>query len=400
MRIALYHNLPSGGAKRAVYEWVRRLAAEHTIDVYSLTTADHAFCDIRPFASKHKVYEFSTRRLLQSPFGRLNQMERWQDLGDLNKLHQKIAKEINAGEYDVFFANPCSFTFVPAILQYIEIPSVYYLHEPFGPGMERIDDRSQLSGRDWRDTLDRFDPFFNMYWNRLHDIQRKSVQKTGKLLANSHFTAECNQAVFGREATFCPLGVDVNDFQPISGSVREEFVLSVGEMSSRKGFDFIVESLAKIPGNQRPPLKLACNRVKPEELDYINELAGRSCVDVQVLYKLDVEKLKDYYNRARMCVYTPVAEPFGLVPLEAMACGTPVVGIREGGVLESIVHEQTGLLVERDTKRFAAAVQFLLANPDLAETYGRNGREHVTRNWNWDRSVSLLSSQLLSVSLN
>ena len=99
---------------------------------------------------------------------------------------------------------------------------------------------------------------------------------------------------------------------------------------------------------------------------------------MQVLYKLDVEKLKNYYNRARLCVYTPVAEPFGLVPLEAMACGTPVVGIREGGVPESIVHEQTGLLVERLHERFAAAVQSLLANPDLAETYGRNGREHVT----------------------
>ena len=64
------------------------------------------------------------------------------------------------------------------------------------------------------------------------------------------------------------------------------------------------------------------------------------------------------------------------------------------------IHEQTGLLVERDAERFAAAVQSLLANPDLAETYGRNGREHVTRNWNWDRSVSLLSSQLQSVRRN
>ena len=181
MRIALYHNLPSGGAKRAVYEWVRRLVAEHTIDVYSLTTADHAFCDIRPFASKHKVYEFSTRRLLQSPLGRLNQMERWQDLGDLNKLHQKIAKEINAGEYDVFFANPCSFTFVPAILQYIEIPSVYYLHEPFGPGMERIDDRTQLSGKDWRDTIDRFDPSLTC----IGIVYTISRGKACKRLANS-----------------------------------------------------------------------------------------------------------------------------------------------------------------------------------------------------------------------
>jgi glycosyltransferase involved in cell wall biosynthesis len=226
------------------------------------------------------------------------------------------------------------------------------------------------------------------------------MQKASKLLANSHFTAKCNESVFGRESVFCPLGVDLNDFQPIPGASRDGFVLSVGEMSSRKGFDFIIESLAKIPVNQRPPLRLACNSVKPMELEYINNLAGRSQVDVQILYKLDVVKLRDLYNRARLCVYTPIAEPFGLVPLEAMACGTPVVGVREGGVVESIVHEHTGLLVERDPDRFAAAVQSMLANPDLVETYGRNAREHVTQNWNWDRSVSLLSSQLKSACLN
>lgn len=400
MRIALYHNLPSGGAKRAVFEWVRRLASMHTIDVYTLTTADHSFCDIRPFVSKHKVFEFSSRKLFQSPFGRLNQMQRWRDLGDLDKLHQEIAKEINVGDYDIFFANTCAFTFVPAVLKYVDIPSVYYLHEPFGPGLERVDERFDPSHRNWRDTVDRYDPLFHLYWDRLHAIQRQSMQKTSKLLANSHFTAQCNQAVFGRESIFCPLGVDLNDFQPIPGSSREDFVLSVGEMSLRKGFDFIIESLAKIPVNERPPLKLACNSVRPRELDYINELAGRTHVDVQVLYKLDVEKLRDYYNRARLCVYTPVREPFGLVPLEAMACGTPVVGVREGGVVESIVHERTGLLVDRDSDRFAAALQSLLADPGLAETYGRNAREHVTQNWSWDHSVSLLDFQLKALCLN
>ena len=400
MRIALYHNLPSGGAKRAVFEWVRRLAVEDTIDVYSLATADHSFCDVRPFVSKHKVYEFSSRRSFRSPFGRINHLQRWRDLGDLDRLQQKIATEINAGGYDIVFANTCAFTFVPAILKYIDIPSVYYLHEPFGPGLERVDSRNVPSHRSWRHTVDHYDPFKELYWDRLHLIQRQSMQKTGKLLANSHFTAQCNQAVFGRESTFCPLGVDLNDFQPIPGSSREEFVFSVGEMSLRKGFDFLIESLAKIPADRRPQLKLACNSVKSGELDYINELAHRTRVDVQVLYKLDVAKLRDYYNRARLCVYTPIREPFGLVPLEAMACGTPVVGVREGGVMESIVHERTGLLVERDPDRFAAAIQSLLANPGLAETYGRNAREHVVQNWSWDRSVSLLSSQLKSACLN
>jgi glycosyltransferase involved in cell wall biosynthesis len=93
-----------------------------------------------------------------------------------------------------------------------------------------------------------------------------------------------------------------------------------------------------------------------------------------------------------------VLEPFGLVPLEAMSCCTPVIGVFEGGVSESIVHEQTGLLVERDPRRFAAAVQHLLSNPDLAHKYGRNGREQVLKNWTWDQSAASIERYLTDCS--
>jgi glycosyltransferase involved in cell wall biosynthesis len=89
-------------------------------------------------------------------------------------------------------------------------------------------------------------------------------------------------------------------------------------------------------------------------------------------------------------------EPFGLVPLEAMSCGTPVVGVREGGVQESIIHEHTGLLVKRDPEKFALAVQRLLSDKDLADEYGRNGREHVLKNWTWEQSVDSLEKYLFA----
>jgi phosphatidylinositol alpha-1,6-mannosyltransferase len=68
--------------------------------------------------------------------------------------------------------------------------------------------------------------------------------------------------------------------------------------------------------------------------------------------------------------------------------------VREGGIPESVVHECTGLLAERNTKDFAAAIQLLLDDPLLAETYGRNGREYVVRNWTWEKSVTALETQL------
>jgi len=394
VRIALFHNLPSGGAKRAVHEWMRRLSAKHVIDVYTISTADHEFCDIRPFASGHRVFEFSPRGLYKSPLGRLNQFQRWRDLGDLKELNRRIAEQINRGGYDVLFANTCMYTFIPALVQYVEIPSVYYLHEPFGSGFYRTFERPYLKVDDWRERLNRLDPLIGLYQGRLASIQKRSVRKTTRLLSNSRFTGERIGQEFGVDAEFSPYGVDLNGFHLVGDARREDYVVSVGEMSPRKGFDFIVKSLGTIPAGQRPPLKLACNMVHKDELAYIKGLAEHNGVQLEVLVGMNVDGLRELYNRARLCVYAPVMEPFGLVPLEAMACGTPVVGVREGGVQESVLHEQTGLLVERDAQKFGAAVQCLLADTELAETYGRNGRAHVAGNWTWENSVSILESHL------
>ena len=58
MRIAVYHELPSGGAKRALFETVRRLAERHIVDVFTVTGADHDFCDLRPFVHAYRLANF------------------------------------------------------------------------------------------------------------------------------------------------------------------------------------------------------------------------------------------------------------------------------------------------------------------------------------------------------
>jgi glycosyltransferase involved in cell wall biosynthesis len=290
------------------------------------------------------------------------------------------------------------FTFIPILLQYIEIPSVYFLHEPFGRSFTRHFDRPYLITNTRREWLNRYDPLINLYHRRLDTLQKNSVRNTGRLLANSNFTRELTQKAFGIETPVCSYGVDLSSFDIENGMQKENIVISVGELSPRKGFDFVVKSLGQIPNEYRPPLIVACNSVIPQERAYVEGLAAQYGVDLQVLTHLGTGELRQLYNRARLCAYAPVLEPFGLVPLEAMACGTPVVGVREGGVQESIVHQRTGLLVERDPVEFGAAVEYLLENQDIAEEYGRNGREHVLNNWTWERSVDELGRHLLDCS--
>jgi glycosyltransferase involved in cell wall biosynthesis len=396
MRIAIFHNLPSGGGKRALFEWVQRLSKKHWIDVYTLSTADHAFCDLRSMVNSYQIIEFKPHKLFRSPLGRLNQFQRWQDLGDLTRLGQGIAKKINSDSYDIVFAHPCLFTSIPTFLQFIDINAVYYLHEPFGRNFSRPFHRPYLKKNKGRKLLDRFDPWINLYNNRLSSLQLKSIQNTKLLLSNSSFTTEQIKREFGQYAPTCNYGVDSENFYPMPELKQVNRVISVGELTPRKGFDFVVESLSHIPAQERPHLVLACNFIDPSEEAYIQELSERFEVSLEVLTNLSASELAVEYNKAQLCVYAPVLEPFGLVPLEAMACGTAVVGVKEGGVQESILHGRTGLLVERNPKKFAQAVQHLLSNPGLASDYGRNGREHVVKNWTWENSTLKLEEYLIA----
>ena len=121
-------------------------------------------------------------------------------------------------------------------------------------------------------------------------------------------------------------------------------------------------------------------------------------MDIQLLLYNNVsdEELINYYNSARITAYTPVQEPFGLVPLESMACGTPVIAVKEGGIQESILHGQTGLLVERDPLLFSEALQSLLTNQSLLDEYSRKGRDHILKYWTWDKAVATIDEYLIS----
>ncbi len=398
MKIAVYHNLPSGGAKRALYEWLKRLAVDHILDVYTLSTADHAFCDVRPLVRRHVTQLFTPRPAFTTPWGRLNRWQRWRDLGTLVQIGHRIARSINAGDYDVAFVNPCEYTFLPALLQFLTVPSVYYLHEPFGPTFVRHFERPYLKPESgWRALSREIDPFYQLYTRRLERDRRKSLRRTTQLLANSQFTQEEIRRAYKRTSPICPYGVNTDDFYPLAGVEKNGNVLSVGALTPRKGFDFLVESLAHLPAAQRPTLTLACNAVDLQEHAYVRALAQRHGVTIDVREQLNTDALRLAYNHAALCVYAPVAEPFGLVPLEAMACGTPVVGVREGGVRESVVDGATGLLVERNPASFAQAVWRLLDDEALATRYGTQGRRRVLERWTWDTSTQRLAAQLEEV---
>lgn len=409
MRLALYHNLPSGGAKRALYEWFRRLSPTYQVDVFTLTTADHDFCDLRPFVDRHYIYEWQPSQRPspdksdgRHPFERLNTYTRWRDLRSLEKLNQRIGADIESGNYDLLFANPCQVTHIPSVLAEVSCPTLYYLHEPFGQAIQRRIERpyrkSSYPGRNrW---VDRLDPLLYLYLRKGVQMEQKSLQATQMLLANSHFTSQKMRQAYGVEARVCYLGVDTQAFTLLPDRQPRYSVFSVGELTPRKGFDFLIESLSRIPATHRPPLRIASNWEHPPEKAFLHQLAKEKGVDLQLLGRLTTEQLCQEYNSSMLYLYAPLQEPFGLAVLESMACGTPVIGVAEGGLTETIQDQVTGLLVERDEESFARATFQLLSDSSLRLKMGRQARAYITETWSWESAVARLESNLSTILLN
>ncbi|HTX61749.1 MAG TPA: glycosyltransferase, partial [Methanobacterium sp.] len=85
---------------------------------------------------------------------------------------------------------------------------------------------------------------------------------------------------------------------------------------------------------------------------------------------------------------------FGLVPLEAMGCGTPVVGVKEGGIRETVIHKKTGLNCERDEELFAEATTQLLSRELERYTMSRNSVKVIEDYWNLDHAGERLLCHL------
>ncbi|NJM39421.1 MAG: glycosyltransferase family 1 protein [Anaerolineae bacterium] len=157
------------------------------------------------------------------------------------------------------------------------------------------------------------------------------------------------------------------------------------------------EAWREIDPARRPLLILAGSQNNAKENGFLQSLADSLGVRIEFRTQVSDDALVRLYNQALFTVCTPIMEPFGFVPIESMACGTTVIGVREGGVRETVIHEQTGLLVDRAGHQLTAAMQCLLTDAAKREAFGQRGREVVLSQWRWDDSVRRLNAQLAEV---
>jgi glycosyltransferase involved in cell wall biosynthesis len=216
-------------------------------------------------------------------------------------------------------------------------------------------------------------------------IDKKNASFAKHILVNSYFSRESILRSYGRNSFVSYLGVDTDIFKPL-GLPKEDFVLSVGRITPRKGFDFIVSSLGTIDQKIRPRLIIVSDEVDTHFKNSLEQFAQEIGVDLQIKSSIVDDELVSLYNKAQLALYAPYLEPFGLIPLEAMACGTPVVAVREGGVRESVIHNKTGVLTQRDERMFAEAVIGLLANEGKMREISQKAIECIEEFWTAEKA--------------
>jgi glycosyltransferase involved in cell wall biosynthesis len=219
-----------------------------------------------------------------------------------------------------------------------------------------------------------------------------NARAAGTIVVNSRYSRERVWAAYGRAATVCHLGIDPERFRPAESSARETEFLSIGHPIESKGHLLAVDALAALPGKARPRLRVLLPRADGTER--LQHHAARRGVDLAIEVGVDERTLIERYRSAIATVCAARLEPFGLTAIESMACGTPVIAIREGGYLDSVVDGRTGLLVEPQAEDLAAAMSTLWHDRRRADEMGAAGREHVSTGWTWDASACRLESIL------
>ncbi len=175
------------------------------------------------------------------------------------------------------------------------------------------------------------------FLQNLQNWDLESSNRVDHFIANSRFVAERIKRVYGREATVIYPPVATDFFQ--LGKKKEEFYLAASRFVAYKKIDLIVEAFSKMPHR-----KLVVIGDGPE-MKKIQKKAGKN---VELLGYQSDAVLRDMLQKAKALIFSAI-EDFGILPIEAMASGTPVIALRKGGVSETVIDEITGIFFEEQT---------------------------------------------------
>lgn len=383
MKIVVYHNLPSGGAKKAIENIIFGLRNHgHRVNIY---TGEN----FQPLALTEK---YSLNKILLP----LN-------LYRYKRFSQRLASKINKGNYDVAIITNSKILQHPYILKYLKFPKLLISQETLRTVYERNFQKKYVYRKYYKGLVRRFISLYSLLDNFLRKKpDGENLENADRLIVNSYFSKEQFLSAYGVIGKVIYPGVDTKVFKPSSANKRENYILSIGIYHVAKAHDLVINALALLPKNKRPLLKIlgfGKSEIAEKEFLYLKKLGDSLTLEKNIKFERDFfgNNMVDYYQKAYLTIATHFLEPFGFAPVESMACGTPVIAVKEGGFRETIQHGETGLLVERDPKELADAILYLIENKEIWKKFSENSPKWVKSNFSLEQTISEIEKELFNL---
>ncbi len=230
----------------------------------------------------------------------------------------------------------------------------------------------------------------------LTPLYHQLIKKSDGLIFDSNYSRD---EVFNDQNFNFPkskviyLGIDINRFQPMDRKdVNEHLkmdemftIFTVGRITKTKGIQVLLEAAQSL---SHLPIRWIIGGDGPYRDYYQNMANEKNLSNVVFTGRLKLEELPYFYNASDIFVFPDMTSPaFGLVAVEAMSCGVPVIASR-AGALPEVIPSDSGFLFDRgDSKALSWLVNYLYENPTLRTDLALNARIHSQRKYNQDRMV-------------
>jgi D-inositol-3-phosphate glycosyltransferase len=252
-------------------------------------------------------------------------------------------------------------------------------------------------------------------------IEAALMREADRIIAECPQDRQDMEQLYGAQPeriALVPCGFDPRELWPLPtqlaraklGLQQEKFiVLQLGRMVPRKGVDNVIRSLALLRSRHDIDAQLLVVGGEPDqhadastpEGARLRALAAGLGVAAHVLFtgRKERAELRYYYGAADAFVTTPWYEPFGITPVEAMACARPVIGADVGGIKSTVIDGETGFLVPaRDPQAVARRLAVLHDNPAMARVMGDRGLRRAYRHFTWrtvaEQAVAIYTAAL------
>lgn len=228
-------------------------------------------------------------------------------------------------------------------------------------------------------------------------IIRHILRKVDICTANSNATKDLILAANGsyKRVDIIPMGVDTDKFEPFVQN-KKQIILSVSRLNKNKGIDYLIDAMPKVV-HKFSNVKLIVVGDGPEKDNLTNKIRKLNLENsVSLVGAIKNRDLPYYYNISDIFVLPSLKEGLGVVLLEAMACGTPVIGSNIGGIRDIIVDGQNGSFIEPgNSNNIAEKIIWILSNQEIRDTFSENGLKTVRERFSWDIVTEKFSNTYL-----